>query len=621
MDRTPSPPKKKYRRGLYIGLGFLCLIVATGLCLLILWASGAIWQTSGTGTDTSTSSAAAEAEPQALHVHTPAPKPTAPVGLWMQGRSQRIERVGGSIEPFYPKLDFPGTPEVEYSVSPNLPRGLSIHPSTGVVTGTPEEPIQATDFIVVCENVAGSDTCRFRLLVDDAIPDFGYADIIQGHRTLEPGRSYSFEPTPTRPNGAKPSRTVWSVDPELEAGLGLQLDTSTGRLYGTAGQEPLEQKMYVLRAENSLGDYQNIALSLGIALERPQPSEVHYTSEWMACQVGVPAEPNYLEFQGCLDRVEVTDGELPAGLYLETNTGDICGTPTEVCDSAEVEVSASFLDGSPLKTRVRFDVADVPPRFHTDADNSVHRLFVGRPVNKITCTITAGGGGRFYLEGEQVPEGLTIDADTGEVGGRVLEEVPEGEGTYEIVYRTRTGGVFHREIPFRVIRDCSYQVRCTGLDATSSVDALAHKVSLAPHITLHREEAESLLRSCRYRGVTLLETSDANEAREAVAAIDSDVVHQLIKTNSRAPRFRYNEITTSVGMPVSVEPEEESYAHGFEFQQEVWGRGSRDSDDIVVSPFDGTVEVSATRAMQVLLYVRGWNSAGDWRTMVNVKVE
>lgn len=45
-----------------------------------------------------------------------------------------------------------------YSVAPMLPRGVSLDPTTGTISGTPRESINATDFVITAANSGGSTT-------------------------------------------------------------------------------------------------------------------------------------------------------------------------------------------------------------------------------------------------------------------------------------------------------------------------------------------------------------------------------------------------------------------------------------------------------------------------------
>jgi hypothetical protein len=82
---------------------------------------------------------------------------TRTVGISNTGYT--IQETGGTIASF--------------SISPDLPGGLNINPSTGLITGSPTETKTATTYTITGTNSAGSASATYRLRVTGDIGDIG----------------------------------------------------------------------------------------------------------------------------------------------------------------------------------------------------------------------------------------------------------------------------------------------------------------------------------------------------------------------------------------------------------------------------------------------------------------
>ena len=149
---------------------------------------------------------------------------------------------GVAITPNVPSSG--GGAVVSYSVSPSLPAGLSLSPSTGVISGTPTAVAATASYTVTALNSGGSSSTSLSLAVNDLPPT---------------GLSYAF-PTSTYTVGTAiaanaPSYsgglvTLYSASPALPAGL--DLNASTGVLSGLPSI-PAALAVYTITATNSGG--------------------------------------------------------------------------------------------------------------------------------------------------------------------------------------------------------------------------------------------------------------------------------------------------------------------------------------------------------------------------------
>ncbi len=104
----------------------------------------------------------------------PAPPPVIEAPKSLSYASPMTCEVGTEITPNVPLVGG-GTPD-SYSVSPTLPRGLSIDSTTGVISGTPEAKVSAADYTVVATNGGGSASAVVNITVSAvASPQTGTA--------------------------------------------------------------------------------------------------------------------------------------------------------------------------------------------------------------------------------------------------------------------------------------------------------------------------------------------------------------------------------------------------------------------------------------------------------------
>jgi hypothetical protein len=148
--------------------------------------------------------------------------------------------VGSPYGPYPPSVS--GT-VTGYSVSPALPAGLTLDPTSGVISGTPLAASSATTYTVTARNGAGATTAAltFALLVPPPPTGLTYTSPVTG--TV----GAAFTPVvPTLGGHAD----AFTVSPPLPAGL--TLDPVTGIVSGTPSRERVAVT-YTITASNASG--------------------------------------------------------------------------------------------------------------------------------------------------------------------------------------------------------------------------------------------------------------------------------------------------------------------------------------------------------------------------------
>ena len=157
-----------------------------------------------------------------------------------------------------------------YTISPALPPGLNLNPSTGVISGTPTTTSAQVSYEIIASNASGKTNAGL------AIAIVGGAAYPSSYYSFTKGVSASITPSAGSAQGVS-----WSVTPTLPAGL--ILNATSGNISGTpSAASPAAQ--YVVTATTSDG-HSSVALTLVVAAA-PLLDVGHNTSLSYARMVG-----------------------------------------------------------------------------------------------------------------------------------------------------------------------------------------------------------------------------------------------------------------------------------------------------------------------------------------------
>lgn len=313
--------------------------------------------------------------------------------------------VGAPISPNAPASS--GGAVSSYSVSPPLPAGLSLDPSTGVVSGTPTTVTGPDVYVVTATNVAGSATVGLSIAVGAGVEPpsgLGYAVNPAVYTVGVPIVSNAL----ARSSGGA---ATYSVSPPLPAGLSL--NTVTGVVSGTA-TVVTPPGSYVVTATNAAG---SAAVSLTITVEAglEPPSTVAYPVDPAIYTAGTAIAPNAPTTSGGAPTSFSVTPALPAGLSLNTSTGVISGTPSYIPSSRSYRVSASNSAGTvTVDLWITVRVLHPPDCLIYAVRSAVYP--VGVPIAPNVPDV-CGGSVSSYSVSPPLPAGLVLDPSTGVVSG------------------------------------------------------------------------------------------------------------------------------------------------------------------------------------------------------------
>lgn len=292
---------------------------------------------------------------------------------------------GVPLTPF--QLIYTGAQPISFSAS-NLPSGVTINSSTGVISGTPIGFGQSVA-TVTASNSGGVGTQNIIFNIVASKPKITSILSVQG----SPGVPFSYTITAT----GSPIITYQAGN--LPPGLSISGNVISGTPLGPVGKTSSS-----IIATNAYGADQQ---TIDIDIEQTPPTITNGTLQASGQQ--------FVAFSFTLTSngsPPITFGatNLPPGLSINPSTGVISGAPTTI-GTFNVPITATNLFGTDTGKTLVITIGKSAPKITSP-------LTLSTGLNEpVTFTITASGSPTIVFGATNLPPGLNIDQATGIISG------------------------------------------------------------------------------------------------------------------------------------------------------------------------------------------------------------
>jgi len=391
---------------------------------------------------------------------------------------------GQTESPLLPVLEPEEVENLAYTVEPELPAGLTMHPETGVIEGIPEIASSLTH-TVTATNSAGEVTCEIVVTVRDVEPT-GLAyegDNFKG--TV--GENVSISAPAVEPAGCP---VKFSVDRALPPGL--VLDEMTGCIFGVPELDAVGSETYKVKASNTGGETET---DITINITDVPPTSLEYGDQVLTVGekyniAGVlePKEAGHLKF---------VVSSAPGAMSFDENTGVFSGSPSQE-DVGTMEYTVVVMNsGGSIEAKVKITVNEVCPTgmsFDGDALEAVVGVGIKKGGNPPTIK-PAGTPVTFSIGPDPLPEGLELDTSTGAITGvpTVVPDwvSPDQTSKSYVVTASNTGGTCTADLEIVILEIPPTEVKYPDILAP-----MGKPISISPEITFAAEGDASVKFSC-----------------------------------------------------------------------------------------------------------------------------
>ena len=329
-----------------------------------------------------------------------------------------------------------GNGALAYTLSPELPDGLTFQGPRQRIRGTPTVPMDQTTFTYTATDEDGDAVeLTFALtVIEDLMPGFA-----EGVRDQTWTQNSEIEPIVLPEASGGNGELRYTLAPELPAGVSL--DEGSRTISGTP-TTPHERTRYVYRAIDEDGDVAGVAFSLAVAEDlTPEFTESVEDRNYIT-DVAIAAWvlPKATSGNGAL--VYTLTPDLPVGLSFDPPSRKITGTPTVAQERTEYTYTATDADGDTGSLTFGLTITLAKPT----ALNLLPSLELLAGGNAVSVSVDGLFSGRelAYLFESSDSEVATVQS-----GGASAEVTPKREGSATVTV-TATNSSGSADIQFSV---------------------------------------------------------------------------------------------------------------------------------------------------------------------------
>jgi hypothetical protein len=338
-------------------------------------------------------------------------------------RTSFIQNREEVIIPIIPSLNG-GLVEL-YSISPELPAGLSFNSLNGVISGTPTLMLLSTKYTITASNSGGSVSKDIFIEVKNIPP----SNLTYNHITISLRKTIPIS-NPYKPTYNGGDISLFNISPSLPSGL--LFNTINGEISGTpVNVSPIT--VYTVTGGNNGGD---VSTTFNLFVKDLPPQNLSYPIVSEIYVKNTPITSLQPSFSGGSILSFSINPALPLGMTLNQSTGEISGVPLEISQITSYIVRAINSEG---QAPYAFFIA-VKDEAPTNLTYSVQNLVLekGTTIASINPT-NQKGAITSYSMSIDLPLGLQLNTVTGEISGTPTSVV--SEDVYRVTGRNATGEV------------------------------------------------------------------------------------------------------------------------------------------------------------------------------------
>ncbi len=292
-----------------------------------------------------------------------------------------------------------------FTISPNLPAGLTFNQSNGTIAGTPTVLTSQSSYVVTSRNLAGTDTANIRIRVIPQVPTISYA---VKNKTFEINQSISPDWAPI----VTGDPVSFSISPALPPGL--VLNQTTGAITGTP-VSTTATRSYTVTAVNASGSASDV---ISITILGSCPILLNYGISSQIITLGNAMTRMTPVITAGVPTVFSISPALPSGLNFNPIDGSISGTPISSSPQTNYIITAN--NNSCSATSVfTLKVNDALPKINYVPTTRV--LFQNQAINPVWNVISTGGAITNFAISPSLPNGLQFNTLTGAISGTPLQ--------------------------------------------------------------------------------------------------------------------------------------------------------------------------------------------------------